>query len=74
MNDDTDEYYERRIMRYILLRDLYERKEKNGDLMGLLVSEPEYRTLLMALKSWIVKFRYRFVNGDEIYYDFFGNR
>ena len=74
MNDDTDEYYERRIMRYITLRDLYNRKKKNDDLIGLLVTEVEYRTFLMALKSWIVKFRYRFEKGDEIYYDFFGNR
>ena len=74
MNDDTDEYYERRIMRYMALRDLYDRKKKNGDLIGVLVSEVEYRTFLMALKSWIVKFRYRFGKGDEIYYDFFGNR
>ena len=74
MNDDTDEYYERRIMRYMNLRDLYDRKKKNGDLIGVLVSEVEYRTFLMALKSWIVKFRYRFEKGDEIYYDFFGNR
>ena len=56
------------------LRDLYDRKKKNGDLIGVLVSEVEYRTFLMALKSWIVKFRYRFEKGDEIYYDFFGNR
>ena len=74
MNDDTDEYYERRIMRYMTLRDLYNRKKKNDDLIGLLVTEVEYRTFLMALKSWIVKFRYRFEKGDEIYYDFFGNR
>ena len=74
MNDDTNEYYERRIIRYRALCDLYEREKKNEGLIGLLLSEPEYKTLLMALKSWIIKFRYRFEKGDEIYYDFFGNR
>tara|TARA_R100001594_G_scaffold73335_1_gene107915 strand:- start:837 stop:1061 length:225 start_codon:yes stop_codon:yes gene_type:complete len=74
MNDDTDEYYERRIMRYMALRDIYQREKKEPGLIGVLVSEPEYKALLMALKTWIIKFRYRFENGEKIYYDFFGNR
>lgn len=74
MNDDTNEYYERRILRYRRLRDLYAREESNEDLIGLLVSEPEFKTLMMSLKSWIINFRYRYDRGDEIYYKYFGNK
>ena len=77
MDKDTNEYYERRIRRYQQLRKLYVRKEMQDDerdLLGILVSESEYKTLLMALKTWLINFRYRYEDGDKIYYEYFGNR
>jgi len=50
-----------------------EMQDDERDLLGILVSESEYKTLLMALKTWIINFRYRYENGDEIYYEHFKN-
>ena len=43
-------------------------------MMGILVTEKEFKTLLIGLKEWIIAFRYRFDNGDGIYYKYFGNK
>ena len=73
--DDTDKYYESRIRRYKRLRDYYYKENRDiNELVGLLVSPSEYKALLHSLKSWIVKYRYRYENGDKIYYDNFGNK
>ena len=73
--DDTEEYYESRIRRYKRLRDYYYKENRDMDeLVGLLVSPSEYKALLMTLKSWIVKYRYRYEKGEKIYYDNFGNQ
>ena len=73
MNDDTNEYYEKIILRYNRLLRLYE-KQREKELMGILVTEKEFKTLLIGLKEWIIAFRYRFDNGDGIYYKYFGNK
>ena len=73
MNDDTNEYYEKIILRYNRLLRLYE-KQREKELMGILVTEKEFKTLLIGLKEWIIAFRYRFDNGDDIYYKYFGNK
>ncbi len=73
MNDDTNEYYEKIILRYNRLLRLYE-KQREKEMMGILVTEKEFKTLLIGLKEWIIAFRYRFDNGDGIYYKYFGNK
>ena len=73
MNDDTNEYYEKVILRYNRLLRLYE-KQREEEMMGILVTEKEFKTLLIGLKEWIIAFRYRFDDGDNIYYKYFGNK
>ena len=49
-------------------------KDDEQNLLGILVLESEYKMLLMALKTWIINFRYRYEDGDKIYYEHFKNR